>query len=46
MGANVWQLLCEETNHRAEQDKVVNPNGYYCKKFDPVSVREMKAFFG
>ena len=42
----LWQLLVDETNNQAECIKVTKPNHYYAKSFYPVTMDEMKAFFG
>ncbi|BFZ20676.1 hypothetical protein BsWGS_23715 [Bradybaena similaris] len=39
---DMWELLCNETNRRAAQDKEVNADGYYCKTFKPVTIPEIK----
>lgn len=41
-----WKLLVEETNRRAECMKAANPRNYVARSFTPVSVAEMRAFFG
>jgi len=42
----LWQLLVMETNNQVAHIKAAKPNHYYAKGFYPVTVREMKAFFG
>ena len=42
----LWQLLVDETNNQAERVKATKPNHYYAKSFYPVTMEEMKAFFG
>jgi len=43
---SLWNLLVEETNRQAEYVKASKPNNYFAKTFVPVTIEEMKAFFG
>ena len=42
----LWTLLVNETNNQADRVKAAKPNHYYAKSFYPVTIEEMKAFFG
>ena len=42
----LWELLVTETNRNAQYVKEAKPNSYYAKSFQPVTVDEMKGFFG
>lgn len=43
---SVWNLITDETNRQATHIKEEKPNNYSAKSFHPVTVAEMKAFFG
>jgi hypothetical protein len=43
---SVWNLIAQETNRQAVYVKENKPTHYYAKLFDPVTVPELKAFFG
>jgi hypothetical protein len=43
---DLWNMLVECTNITAQQRKVENPNYYYGKIWNDVTVEELKAFFG
>ena len=43
---DLWRLLVENTNRQAEYVREEKPNCYVAKKFEPVTVDKMKAFFG
>lgn len=43
---SVWTLIVTETNRQALYVKKAKPNSYCAKSFEPVTVQEMKAFFG
>ena len=43
---DVWCMLVENTNRHAEYVREEQPSCYVAKKFEPVTVDEMKAFFG
>ncbi|XP_064648765.1 piggyBac transposable element-derived protein 4-like [Lineus longissimus] len=42
----LWQLLVDETNRQANRVKATKPDHYYAKSYYPVTLEEMKAFFG
>ena len=43
---SLWNLLVNETNRNAVYNKEENPQKYVSRTFKPVTVSEMKAFFG
>jgi len=43
---HVWNMLVTETNRQAEYVRADKPSSYHAKNFIPMTVHEMKAFFG
>lgn len=43
---DVWNLITTETNRNAEYIRANKPDNYIAKSFYPVTVNELKAFFG
>jgi len=43
---HIWNMLVTETNRQAEYIRAAKPTSYHAKNFTPMTVLEMKGFFG
>ena len=43
---SLWDIIAHETNRQAIYINENKPNNYCAKNFEPVTIPELKAFFG